>query len=682
MLQIFTTPHPSKRIAMALISFNKYSLFLFFILTIFPTISILTGHPLDPLTPEELTLVKTLIKNSYPPTSSLSFHYVTLDEPPKQYSTDEHKPSSRRAQAIIRVDLQTHELILDLSSRKLASKQVYHGIGFPTLTVDETKAAQELPLSYGPFVSSVKRRGLNVSEVVCSVTTKGWFGEKDNVGKRRAVKLVCFSMKDTVSIYLFPIQGVKMVVDLDVMKVVEFSDREIVPLPKVDEAAAEYRLSELKPPFGPRINGATIVQDNSPGFTVDGHIVRWMNWELHVAFDARPGLVISQARIYDPEKHGFRSVLYRGHISELFVPYQDPSEDYYFRTFFDCGEFGFGLSAVSLLPHGDCPSNAVFMDGYYASSDGTPVKVPNVFCIFERHAGQVMWRHTESQIPHKLVNEVRPDVSLVIRMVATVGNYDHIVDWEFKPSGSIKIQVGLSGILQVKPVNYSNSAHITEEAHGTLIASNTIGLYHDHFLSFHLDLDIDGTSNSFIKKNLVTKRVTNGETPRKSYWTVDSETAKTESDAKIRLGSDRVEMSIENPDEMTKLGNPHGYKLIPGSVIHPLLTQDDYPQLRGAFTNYNVWVTPYNKTEKYAGGKYVDQSHGTDGLAAWTKKNREIENRDIVLWYVMGFHHLPCQEDYPVMPTVSDGFELRPANFFERNPVIKAVPPRSVRVSG
>lgn len=113
----------------------------------------------------------------------------------------------------------------------------------------------------------------------------------------------------------------------------------------------------------------------------------------------RVGSVVSLASVYDHEMEKYRGVLYKGYISEMFVPYQDMSEEWYYRTFLDAGEFAFGVCAMPLQPSTDCPKNAVFLDGYYTTRDGTPVKTSNVFCIFERYAGDIMWRHSEAALP-------------------------------------------------------------------------------------------------------------------------------------------------------------------------------------------------------------------------------------------------------------------------------------------
>lgn len=86
------------------------------------------------------------------------------------------------------------------------------------------------------------------------------------------------------------------------------------------------------------------------------------------------------------------------------MPYMDPTEEWYYKTFFDAGEFGFGQSAVPLEPLADCPANAAFIDSYYAREDGTLVKISNAICIFEQHSGSVLWRHTEIAIPGEVVS--------------------------------------------------------------------------------------------------------------------------------------------------------------------------------------------------------------------------------------------------------------------------------------
>lgn len=95
-----------------------------------------------------------------------------------------------------------------------------------------------------------------------------------------------------------------------------------------------------------------------------------------------------------------RSVMYKGFPSELFVPYMDPEELWYYKTYLDAGEIGLGPAAMPLVPLNDCPRNAYYIDGLFASPDGKAFVQPNMICLFERYAGDVSWRHSEILIPN------------------------------------------------------------------------------------------------------------------------------------------------------------------------------------------------------------------------------------------------------------------------------------------
>ena len=232
-------------------------------------------HPLDSLTPSELLLVRAIVNQSYPSSNyKLTFQYVGLEEPEKPVvkswvSKPTTKPPPRQALVVIRQNQQTRELIVDLSKRSIISDKVYNGFGYPLLTIEEQEAAADLALKHEPFLASIRKRGLNISEVVCSTQTIGWYGDEKT---KRELKVPCYYLDGTVNMYLRPIEGISIAVDLEEMKISEYIDRAVAPLPKAE--GTEYRASKLTPPFGPRLNAAPPTPPGQTGFNIDGNIVR------------------------------------------------------------------------------------------------------------------------------------------------------------------------------------------------------------------------------------------------------------------------------------------------------------------------------------------------------------------------------------------------------------------------
>lgn len=122
---------------------------------------------------------------------------------------------------------------------------------------------------------------------------------------------------------------------------------------------------------------------------------------------------------------------------------------------------------------------------------------------------------------------------------------------------------------------------------------------------------------------------------------------------------------------------PVGWKLIPSSGSFPglLAGPESYIRKRAGFATHSVWVTKQRDDELFAGGLYINQSKGGNGVAKWVERDENICNEDVVLWHSFGVTHIPRAEDFPLMPMETTGFTLKPLNFFLGNPGIDVQPP-------
>jgi len=379
-----------------------------------------------------------------------------------------------------------------------------------------------------------------------------------------------------------------------------------------------------------------------------------------------------------------RSVMYEGNMSEMYVPYQDPEETWNSHVFLDAGEYftntGSGGIIKPLQPGVDCPSYATFLSGTFFRENGTPYIRPQLACIFERVTGDPAWRHWDEDT---YAVAGRPSRELVFRTIATVGNYDYLFDWRFEQDDSIVVGVGATGILEVKAVTdqradgplSSGLAGKNPAGHevqfGQLVAPGIDAVDHDHFFSYRLDLDVDGPNNTLMIDKLVPYKLPNAALGRHWIWVMQPEMAKTENDAKLNVSVEHPAMwRFVNENVKNSLGQPTSFEIMAGQTGISLLPSTEWPQIRAGFSEHNLWVTPYDPNERYASGVYVMESKGDDSLPAWTRKNRNIMNTDIVAWYTVGFHHVPRPEDWPQMPIMWHTFTLAPYQFLPRNPAM------------
>lgn len=627
------------------------------------------NHPLDPLTAEELKLTVQILKRDKGLDDHYRFANISLLEPAKSIVLDyrDEQQINREAFCIIlhNKEGKTYEAVVSLTEGSISSWKLIPGVQ-PSIMADEFMECQEVVKSHPEMIKAFAKRGLtNMDNIMVDPWSAGNFGIEEEVDVR-IVRALCYyrtSLYDNG--YARPISGLYVLVDLNKMEVIKIVDKGVIPFPPLDGNYTPDQVGNMRQDVKP----LEIVQPKGPSFSTEGHVIDWQKWNIRFGFNSREGLVLHMVSYNDDGVQ--RPILYRASLSEMVVPYGDPTDPVNRNNAFDAGEYGIGMLANSLELGCDCLGEIKYFDANLVDSKGNVIQIKNAICLHEEDFG-IGWKHTDWRTGHV---EVRRSRRLVLSSISTVGNYEYGFYWYFFQDGTIQFEVKLTGILHTQAIE-PNRKH----PHGNLVAPQLFAAHHQHFFNMRLDMMVDGMTNSVYEVN--TKSMEKGpDNPYGNGFHPVSTLLKNESEAVRDLDLRTARFwKIVNPSKTNILGEPVGYKLFAGENCFPF-AHDDSPLLkRAGFLKHHFWVTPFDPDEQFASGRYPNQHAGGEGLEDWVKADRSIENEDVVVWYNMGHHHITRPEDWPVMPTAYISFILKPTGFFNRNPALD-VPPSKAKNS-
>jgi primary-amine oxidase len=620
-------------------------------------------HPLDPLGAEELERAVACVRRARELADGVRFVSVELRDPAKAQLAEWRgggPAPPREAALVVLADGRTHEAIVALEGDSLVAWEHVPGVHAP-ITADEYVEAEAAVKADPGFRRAMELRGLRDLELVMVDTwSVGAFETPD----QRVGRALAWLRSDLTGDngYARPIGGLIALVDLDRMAVVRIDDHGALPIP---EEHGDYRNGGGRA-YRDDLRPIEVTQPEGSSLTLDGRALSWGPWRVRIGFNPRESLTLHELAFDEGDGAGPRPIAHRLSIAELAIPYADTNPTVVFKNAFDIGEYGLGPYANSLALGCDCLGEIRYLDAVVNDSRGRALTIANAICLHEEDAG-ILWKHHDWRSG---ATDVRRARRLVISTIVTVGNYEYGLYWYLTLDGAVAFEAKLTGVLHT-----AGAAAGTQPESATLVAPGVSAGYHQHFFCARLDLDVDGARNALseVSSHPDPPGPAN---PHRQCFSVRETPLATELMAQRLIDplSGR-RWRVTNPSRRNRMGRPVAYELVPGENVGLMAAEESGFARRARFMTRHLWATPYRRDERYPAGEYPNQHAGGDGLPRWTAADRSLEDTDIVLWYVFGSHHVPRLEDWPVMPVVSCGFQLRPVGFFDRNPALD-VPPQ------
>ena len=197
------------------------------------------------------------------------------------------------------------------------------------------------------------------------------------------------------------------------------------------------------------IKPLAITQPEGPSFALEGNQIAVAELGFCYRFQC-PRRPYNPPRPL-PDNGRKRPILYRGSLTEMVVPYGDPTPDAGPQERLRCRRIWNGhvrqqpaarLRLSRLHSSTSMPTCATAADG--------ELTIPNAICIHEEDYG-ILWKHTDRRLPD--TPEVRRSRRLVVSSISTVENYEYGFFWYFYQDGNIQFEIKLTGILSLGAVH-------------------------------------------------------------------------------------------------------------------------------------------------------------------------------------------------------------------------------------
>ncbi|CAI5757694.1 unnamed protein product [Candida verbasci] len=630
-------------------------------------------HPFDAVKDYEVRLAAKLVKDSYPASANVHFCQIDRFDPPKE-DMKKYIIAEREGLPLPRISrvlycyyytntTEFNKALVNVTAGHVITKvQQPKGVVGPFLP-DDVIEMEEYIMKHPIVLQEIEKLKLPKGY---QVRNDPWIYATDDPNEKR--NLIQFYMyvlagngHSESNHYSLPLkfspvfeQFTKKFVRMDYLPG-GFDHTTVPTQPWQQVPCAEYHPDLNGESERPGIKPLLIQQPDGPSFTVRGNKISWQGWEFRVSPTAREGFAC-----YDGWFKG-RQVFYRISLSEMTVPYGDPRAPYHRKQAFDLGDVGFGMGGNKLALGCDCLGHIKYFDGMGIHGNGEPYIIPNTVCMHEQDDG-LLYKHVNYRNDNAVVARRR---IFIVQTIATVANYEYIINLKFANDGLIDIEARATGILSTMPIDQD-----VKVPWGTIVAPNCMAAYHQHILSFRIDPAVDGHKNSVVYDDAVKLPKHPVDNPYGIGFVTDRhfvEKAGHIEQAPFKNRTYKIlNENVINPIAKT----PVGYKVQMPARQMLLADRDSFNARRAKFATEQIWVTKYRDGELYAAGEFTQQSQKDTGLAVWANGVDNVRNDDIVVWATMGFTHIPRVEDFPVMPVEIHNIQLVPANFWDKNPAL------------